>query len=487
MLVAALAAICAWIWTRSTPSRPPAIAVLVLATDHPQQVFPLGAAGLSIEPRELSTGYLTARHPRLVRLMRLLGPSTLRIGGSSEDYSWWTSKREKPAAWATNEVTPDDLFVLHHLLSVTGWRAVLGVNFGHFEPARAADEAHYAKQILGVDLLGIEIGNEPDGFRLAGLRPEAFDVTRYTSEAEIYRQAVSTAAPGVGIYGPAMSATRWLTQMGSTAQLFTEVTQHFYPINRCPETLPPYPEPTSAALLSPAVRQRENEVLEELVDVVHITSRPVRLGETNSIGCNRRLDASPKFAGALWALDWVLRSASRGVVGLNFHGGFGYFCSPSENQICAPNERAARTGYVTAQAEYYGLLASRQLEGGRFIPTHLADADQLPNLTTWATLASNGVIRVAIDNFAMQGSPQHVLIPVSGYSATSEALEGPAVEATNGITFAGVRITDAGEWRPRPSKLSPTFHDVSVAVSPASAVIVTLRPQRADKPDSVAR
>ncbi len=76
------------------------------------------------------------------------------------DEQWRTA-----SSWATNAVTPADLSALHGLLPPPGGKVLLGVDLGHFEPARAADEARYAREILGTDLLGIEIGNEPNDYR----------------------------------------------------------------------------------------------------------------------------------------------------------------------------------------------------------------------------------------------------------------------------------------------------------------------------------
>ena len=125
--------------------------------------------------------------------MRLLGPSVLRVGGNSVDLSWWTSNGEPPPPWATSTVTPADLSALRGLLTATGWRVLLGVNLGHFEPSRAVDEARYAKRILGKSLLGIEIGNEPDDFgKKPKLRAPTYSVGEYLQEADAYSQALST-------------------------------------------------------------------------------------------------------------------------------------------------------------------------------------------------------------------------------------------------------------------------------------------------------
>jgi hypothetical protein len=436
-------------------------------------LFARGAVGLSTEAEELSGDHLSAERHRLVWLMRLLGPSLLRVGGDSVDSSWWTSDGEPPPSWATNTVTPADLDVLHGLLHATGWRVLLGVDLGHFEPERAADEVHYASAILGTSLVGVEIGNEPDDFSgKKDLRPRTYDVAEYLSEAEAYREALGRITPGVPVYGPALSGTSWLTKIGPAARIFTEITQHYYPAVACSQTAHSEPQPPVEELLSPTVRALENEVLEVLAEAGALADRPTRIGETNTdtAACGET------FASALWALDWVLRAVSDGVSGVNFHGDLGFCGDASESPICVSRDNAVNIEDVTAQPEYYGLVAASQLEGGRFVSTRLTAPDPLPSLTAWATVAPNGTVRVAIDNLTTAGAAQPVSVPTVGYTATQESLIGSSAEAKSGITFGGAHVIAGERWRPRPVGLRPAHGSVRVVIRPASAVIVTLHP-----------
>ncbi len=488
VFIVVLAGAGTWVWARSAASVPLApIVALTVNTHRPGNAFDPGAVGLSIEASELETDHLSAAHERLTRLMRLLGPAVLRIGGNSVDRSWWTSSGETPPPWATSAVTPADLRVLHGLLIATGWRVLLGVDLGHFEPARAVDEARYARKILGADLMGIEIGNEPNDYARTevDLRPSTYGVAEYLREAEAYRQALSASSPGVAIYGPALTQNSpWSIQMGPAARMFAEITQHYYATSTCPGAPPPSsaPPPTAAGLLSPAVRRSEDVAIRALALTGRVTGRPTRIGETNSDACGGSASASPVFASALWSFDWALRaSSSSGVRGLNFHGGLGLCGSHSYSPICASNDDRE----VTAQPEYYGLLAARQLEGGRFVPTYLAAPKSVPNLTTWATLAPGGTLQIAIDDLATTGLDQPIRIAIPGYRAgTEETLIGSSVEARTGIALGGYPVTTEGQWRPRRMRLlhsgraSFTTDIFSVVVRPASAVIVTLQRAR---------
>jgi hypothetical protein len=476
-----LAMACIQVWAHTDPPATPApIAALSVYTDRAAQTFNRGAVGLSTETRELGTKRLGAGNRRLVRLMRSLGPSVLRIGGDTVDFSWWTSRGEPPPRWVTNTVTPQDLSALRGLLSATGWRVLLGVDFGHFEPTRAAEEVRYARAILGAGLMGVEIGNEPDNFGLkkAAMRSSTYGVGEYLREEETYRHALEATTPGVAVYGPALGQrSSWLMQLGGAARTFTELTQHFYPLSACQGEQPSAaaPKPTVAELLSPAVREQENQFLDALAQAGSAAGRPTRIGETNGIACSDSPASSPALASALWALDWILRAASSGVDGLNFHGNLND-CKPhSLSPVCTPDEAG---GAATAQPEYYGLLAARQLEGGRFVPTHLADPGQLAHLATWATVGPGGTVRIAVDDFATSGSAQPLSISISGYMATAETLIDASAGGEHEITFGGAPVTSQGRWRGKPTPLHAVHSSLQVVISPASAVIITVRRKR---------
>jgi hypothetical protein len=481
--LAILAAAGTWAWTRHTaPATQATTATLILDTRQPGQTFAHGAVGLSVDANELDSGRLSGSHRRLVQLMRMLGPSVLRIGGTSVDLSWWTSRGEPAPAWATSTVTPADLRTLRSLLQATGWRVLLGLNLGHFDPARAAEEAAAASRILGARLVGVEIGNEANGYGSPTgpvmLRPSTYDVAEYTNEAQIYRNAL--ASTQVAVYGPAFSQTRWLSEMGSSASLFTDITQHYYPNDTCSGPEPPAAAPPNPnELLSPAERQAEDETLTVLSQVRAIAQRPTLIDETGPGVCRGNSSASPAFASALWALDWALRAASSGVSQLNFHGHFNLCGTDNQSPLCASTRQAANRMSIAPQPEYYGLLAATRLEGGRFLPTRLLSSTPLPNMTTWATIAPGGRITIAIDNLAVGGSSQEVLLPVPArHVATAEPLSAPSVVARTGVSLGDAGVSPSGQFSPRPQMLTRRGHYVRIVINPASAVIVTLHRAR---------
>jgi hypothetical protein len=444
----------------------------------------LGAVGLSVEADELATQDLSSTHESLVALMRLLGPAVLRLGGDSVDFSWWTSSNEPRPPWATSVVTPTDLMDLHQLLVATGWRVILGLDLGHFDPARAASEAYSAETILGSRLLGFEIGNEPDdyGHGPSQLRPSSYSASDFLNEVATYIAAMRSVVPVVRVFGPDLSSQAWLPAIAaSKAVSFAAITQHFYPTSYndaesgCRETT----IPSALDLLSSSVRERENSALQGIVNAGRIADRETRISETNSTGsCNTSggPETSPVFASALWSLDWALRAASVGVSGLNFHGYFGICVPDGFNPICAPSLTAERQGRVIARPEYYGLLAARQLEGGDFIPLQTEGLKPQSNLTTYATLHPHGLITLAIDN-ADAAQSVLLVLPVRGYRrATYERLVGPSLRATHGVTLghASLSVTDTAIRLPKATSLVKIRDEFKLTLPSASAVVITL-------------
>ena len=457
--------------------------ILTVTPTHLGSMFAPGAIGLSIETGRLATQDLSANHDSLAALMRMLGPGVLRIGGNTLDYSWWTSKSEAPPEWATSVIVPSDLLTLRSLLASTHWRTILGVDLGHFDPGRAANEAGVAERILGSRLMGIEIGNEPNGYGIptVKLRDSSYGVDNYLEEISAYNAAIHVVTPRMPLYGPELSVpNNWLTTISSgLAAPFTTLTEHYYPtmysVSRgpCQGTT----TPTVLNLLSAQVRQQESTLFETLVGLSRVARREARISETNttaSCDTGGGPDTSPVFASALWSLDWVLRAVSAGVAGINFHGSFGVCTPVAFSPMCAPSLRAEARGQLVARPEYYGLLAARELEGGRFIPVDVRE-NTSASLTAYATLNPQGVIRLAIDNFATEG-PTSIVLHASGYrGATDKLLTAPSLSATSNVTFGHSTVTAVGTLRSASKEVPRRHHLFLLKLAPASAVIITLR------------
>src|SRR5205085_686978 len=173
---------------------------------HPFGALPRDFVGLSYEMRELSalcttgdcTGNFDARQGNLTALYHNLGRSNVRIAGNQLDRdTLWVPAGQQPPnplpSWVADVVTPADIARLNGVLRATGWKAEVGINLAHFDPALATDEAHALQSILGPRLAGAECGNEPNHYASNGYRPAPYGL------ADVTPQLNSAKAVGVPI------------------------------------------------------------------------------------------------------------------------------------------------------------------------------------------------------------------------------------------------------------------------------------------------
>ena len=439
---------------------------------------PADFMGLSFEMRSLPTLATYASRGDLATLLRSLGPGTMRFGGISADEqaAWVPAGASKPA-WASTAIDQADLAGIAALAGETGWKVLLTVNLGHYEPRAAAQEAAAARAQLGSYLAGIEIGNEPDLFPRDHLRPPGTGLSAYLPQAAAYRAAIEAAAPGTPIAGPDPStgaqALTWVRDAAKTLhpQLLTA---HYYPLSSCGE------HPTITELLSPTVRTKESEMLAEMLTLAHAYATPLRMDETNDISCEGEPGVSNAFASALWALDYTARAMSASVVGVNFHD---LINQPSTySALAAHSEGALAAGDLQPAPEWYALLAARTLVGARPLRTGIQGATA-SELSANAVRAPDGKVSLVLVDYYPPGSQ-----PLAVHLRVARALAGgsilrltaPGPAATTGTRLGGRAVAADGTWT-TPGAL-PAVHgrpgSLSVQIAPSSAAVVTLTPRR---------
>ena len=335
------------------PRPGPPLTTVSIERAFPGEPVPSGFIGLSFEVGNLAqlAGY--ADNGDLVTLLRSLGPGVLRFGGVTADKNVaWVDARTPRPAWASAVIDEGDLRALGQLAARSGWRVLLTLNLGHFEPEAAAREAAAAKAALGPWLEGLELGNEPNAYGRQGLREEPWTFLQYDSQVATYRSAIEALAPGVPIVGPDVSGSSAFETWGLgmvVNQPPVLLTGHHYPLS-CQGP----PTPTIERLLSPQIRALEVVSLQRYLSIAQAGEIPFRLDEANSVSCGGVPGISNTFAGALWAAAYVSEAMSIGIDGINLHGNpdncLGY--AP----LCAPTQQAIETGALVPQPEWYALL-----------------------------------------------------------------------------------------------------------------------------------
>ncbi len=272
--------------------------------------------GLSYEKLAMSYGYFHPSNHNLIALFRRLGAGVLRIGGGSVDQLLWTSSSTGTHA----QISSTNIKDLAGFLQATGWLCLYAINLATSTPALAAEEASFAASALGSNLLGIEIGNEPDEYGVAGnYFAGNWTFQEFLSRWDLFRAAILQAAPHVPITGPATGGgnhiSTWTLPFGQavTPSELTLLTQHYYRASGASSTS------TASFLISP-----DPQLTGELATLKAGAQQlgiPYRISECNSFSNGGAAGVSDSYASSLWVIDFLFNVALGGATGVNMHGG----------------------------------------------------------------------------------------------------------------------------------------------------------------------
>jgi hypothetical protein len=444
---------------------------------------PQNFLGLSFEVAALPQLAGFAGGGDLVTMLRSLGKGVLRFGGvtADEDVAWSDPRTPRPP-WASSVIEAANLKELAGLADESGWRVLLTIGLGHFEPQAGAREAAAAKAALGESLEAIELGNEPNAYAAHGLRSRPWTFVQYDEQVAVYREAIEALAPGIPLAGPDTSGSSAYESWGLGEAIYQRpilLTGHHYPLG-CNEQ----PPPSIPRLLSPQIRELEEASLRRYTFIANESEVPFRMDETNSVSCGGVPGISDTFASALWALSFMTKAMSLGVAGINFQGNpincVGY------TPLCVPTAEAAAAGELQAQPEWYALLVGRALLGERPIEQSV-DSPEHTNVVVSSFQAPDGALRfVIVDDDSPADRKAAVALHVgSGFHGASVlSLTAPSPEALSGVSLGGQTVAPDGLWS-QPATLPhvPNKHGViTVEVPPSSAALVTVSPVAAAEP-----
>lgn len=434
----------------------------------PGKAIPSDFLGLSYESPMIAQGYFVPKNTILLNMLQSLGAGVLRFGGNTGDGTYWSRTGETfpnatPPAVAV--IAPHDMDSLFSFASAAGWKIILGLNFAHYDPAMAADEAAYASEVSarnGGPLLALAIGNEPSYYRYMnpnfGIleRPANYTYADYRQEYDSYRSAILAQVPaaplagpeGVG-YWPAGNNYHldWYTDfLNDEAGNLSLATIHYYAIS---------------PILSDSTATTEEATIETSVAAANTHHIPLRFDETGTTAYDGNLSSS------LWSADYLFRLAENGAAGANFHGTLANTTDPSSySPISVYN------GQYRANPIYYGMLLFHSAGQGRIIPaTGGSDI-----LSTYATLGADGKVRVVLIN---KDASRNVTVNITAgqpyKSATAMRLAGQSLDSGDDITFAGSQVGADGTWSPKDVETVEYVNGhYELSVPAASAVVVTL-------------
>ncbi len=438
-----------------------------------------GFIGLAYEKQSLTTPLFTAASADLIGLFQRLGPSVLRLGGTSTDHSTWTPNGK---GQTLGEIAPPDVDALAAFLRAAGWTCIYAVNLGGSAtgattPELAASEIAYVAEQLGSALVGVEIGNECETYGNPGsFYPGNWSVEIFESLWKQFRAAIFATTPAAPIIGPAAASdvASWTLPFGEyvTRDDISLLTQHYH--------RGPAAAATIDDLLSPdTTLATELQLLKYGAQSIDVPFRIDACGAYDSGGAP---GISNAYASALWAIDMIFQSALGAVSGLNFESG--------GQQPCTPIADNAGT-VLGPQPIFYGLLLAALAGTGTLLSTELSAASL--NVTAYALQSADSTMSLVIVNKdATQNLDLSIVLP-QGLSLTSATLQtltqlstgattGPATGATtpsltalSGITIQGATVAADGAFQPAvPYALTLTGSQLTAYVPALSAVLISL-------------
>jgi len=433
-------------------------------------VIPPDFMGLGYEISSVSRpGLLSAQNGVYIQLVQTLGThGVIRVGGNTADYASYSATGQplsSPEGKAGSVVNDAVLRDLGTFLDATGWKLIWGLNLGNGTQENAIQEAKSVTAAAKGNLLGFEIGNEPDLFgRHQGLRHTGYDYDAYLREYRAYRDALRKAIPGIAFAGPdAAIATDWVTRFAvDEGRDIKLLTHHYYREGQ---------NPTSTIDKLLHTDPKLAPILAKLRAASESSGVPYRICEVNSFSGGGRPGVSDTMAAALWVLDFMFTLASAGCAGVNMETGVNQRGFISSYSPIGDDEQ----GHYWAAPEYYGMLAFAQ-SGGRVIGCALDAGDK--NIKAYAT--QSGRERIALTLINKESSAEAMVVIDAGASSSLRSgsvirMAGPSLESKSGVTLGGAGVSHDGRWKSaQVEEVSGTRGKLQVRLPAASAAVVTL-------------
>lgn len=406
--------------------------------------------GLSFDTAALAEPQLlTAESPQLIGLLHGLGQhGVLRFGGRSLRDTLWQRDGGTVKAPYKHSVSASDIDRLANLVDSIGWQVIYGLDIGHGNPARAADEAGYVYSRIGKRVLAFELGDAPDRYASDGLRPRDYNAAAASAEWLRYATAVRHRVPGAALAGPGIADvadTVWTGTFVDTCRdqlhlLTAQVDSHEGRGHR--------QRYGSLAGHVFGLDDEQQAGLDHIAATAKQTGLPCRITQARAeAGRHHGVDT---LGAALWALDLFYQrcgNAAAPWAGVCFH-----------DVLSLASEGSSAT--LNAGPLYYAMrLLALTLPGRKVdaavvpppIPGAKPDAKPPESpLHSHALLDRNGKLQLVLINTDANNSLD---VRVSADRALNDGsilrLAGPTLDAASQVTLASGSADAQGDWRPQ--------------------------------------
>ena len=398
--------------------------------------IPANFTGLGYEMSSVaSPGLLSAANNRYVELVKGLGSKgVLRAGGIVANYTRYEPNGTIVAERQNTVITRAVLEQFAGFLRKVGWTAIWSVNFAQGSIDDAVHEARAVADVVGPQLLAVEIGNEVDSYNKdQPFRSPSYKYESYRKEYGEWHDAIVKAVPGIRFAAPdTANSVEWVERMAQDAKGDVQLlTTHYYRNGQ--------KRGTAEQLVLPDPRLED--MLKRLRAASIQSGIPWRICETNSFSGGGHPGISDTVLGALWTLDYMLLLAKYGCSGINMETGvnqLGFISSYSPIQDDGKEVN-------TACAPYYGMLAFATAAAGNpeLLPVTV---DSYGIKVTAYVLGSGGKARCAIIVNRDSVHDAHVSIAELGMGKVSALRLLAPTSNSKEVTFGGASVDEEGRW-----------------------------------------
>ena len=380
------------------------------------------------------------------------GPPVLRIGGGTQDSTWWNpgGVRPRPSS-ILYDLQPEQFRALSRFLDQTGGKALVGLNLGANDPQVASDVVNgIRREMRPAQVLGYEVGNEPafyperpngrgpDGTSVF-TRPKTYSNAEYMNELRSYVTALRGIDPRLSLAAMPFSLETLPDMLRRHGGYLDTLALHHYPLVPCTER-GARARPGPLVILQEDIASSVYRSLRPFARAARRIGMIPRVTEINSAACGGAPGLSDRFAAALWSIDAMFGLAAAGIEGAYFHNS-----SPLYRAFLS---RPTPDGWAgSAQPLFYGMLlfAEATPHGARLLPTTYYPAATIgtaarANMKAWGTVdRHDGVVRVVVMNKGSlrRSVPVEVEIPFAAGDGRVKRLTAPAIDATDGVRWGG--------------------------------------------------
>ncbi|KAI0937998.1 hypothetical protein AcV7_003315 [Taiwanofungus camphoratus] len=401
------------------------------------------------------------------------GQVDIRVGGNTQDYAVevknlpdnqaimkYQVDSSNPTQTPTLLFTPEIIHMLANVSVLVNAKWYLGIPFNDTTNPRL-EIAQTGQSILGENLLGLQLGNEPDLYAAHGHRPSTYSPWDYFDEFSVVVDAISNDSQipvRNNLIAPSVSGTWTPEDIWNTGFIPTFMNElgalavEHYPADNCAAQYPNQgfgtpidPQTVFANYLNHTSGQSIVAPYLNSTAIAQASGKPFLMLETNTASCGGFPGVSDSFGAALWSIDYALQMAYANFSGANLHVGGR---DDSYNPFTPPPSNMTNFEQWTIGPIFYSVLAVAEALGSSNTSRILDLNANGANIYTpaYAIYEQGTIARVALFNYITDPSGASTYTATISVSDTNEQNVTPPQVRVKYLLAESVSVKDNITW-----------------------------------------